>query len=49
MNYASGFGHVNILDWWKNSGLELKYTCDAIDNASANGHTNVLDGGKILD
>ena len=29
MNWASENGHVNVLDWWKNSGLKLKYTTKA--------------------
>lgn len=43
MDLASANGHVEILEWWKQSGLELKYTQNAMDSASHNGHTAVLD------
>jgi hypothetical protein len=36
-------GDVKFLEWWKNSGLPLKYTTNSMDNASHNGHINVLD------
>ena len=37
INLASVNGHINILEWYKNSGLEFKYTEYAIDWASGNG------------
>jgi len=43
IKHASMNGCVNFLEWWRSSGLELKYTVDAIDYASQNGHVNVLD------
>ncbi|KAI9215993.1 hypothetical protein BC828DRAFT_409924 [Blastocladiella britannica] len=43
MDWASKNGHVNVLDWWRNSGLKLQYSYQAMDWASANGHVNVLD------
>ena len=41
---ASEYGHVNILEWLKNSGLGFKYNvADSIIVASTNGHINILD------
>ena len=37
---------INVLEWFKNSGYEFKYTSDAIDWASAKGHVNVLEWFK---
>ena len=37
IDIASEFGHVNILEWFKNSGFEFKYSVEAIDSASSNG------------
>ena len=48
LNYASENGHVAILDWFKDSGLEFKYSNYAIDYASRNGHVAVLDWFKKL-
>jgi hypothetical protein len=36
-------GDVDFLEWWKNSGLELKYTKKALNYASEYGHVNVLE------
>lgn len=36
-------GHVHVLQWWADSGLELKYTDAALEHASASGHIVVLD------
>ncbi|KAJ3041443.1 hypothetical protein HDV00_009424 [Rhizophlyctis rosea] len=38
MDGASEYGHVAVLDWWKNSGLELTWSDMALEGASANGH-----------
>jgi len=46
MNWTSQYGHVDVLEWWKNSGLELKYNDFAMDLASEDGHINVLDWWK---
>jgi len=43
INNASTEGHVKVLDWWVNSGLEFKYTKYAIDWASQGGHVDVLE------
>ncbi|KAI8806605.1 hypothetical protein BJ742DRAFT_359877 [Cladochytrium replicatum] len=43
LDRASGSGNIPLLDWWKSSGLKLKWTCYAIDEASSNGHVAVLE------
>ncbi|KAI9324970.1 hypothetical protein DFJ73DRAFT_633636, partial [Zopfochytrium polystomum] len=35
-------GHVTVLSWCVRSGLELKWSCRAMDRASARGHVQVL-------
>ena len=40
---ASANGHINILRWFKNSGLEFKYTENAIGWASLRGHIKILE------
>jgi len=40
--WASSRGHINVLNWWKNSGLGLIYNEETLDTASENGHVNVL-------
>ena len=42
IDLASEYGHINMLEWFKNSGLEFEYTENAIDHASANGHIDIL-------
>jgi hypothetical protein len=34
MDWASQYGHVEVLEWWKNSGLECKWSDAAMDGAS---------------
>ena len=42
ITHACAFGDIRFLEWWKHSGLELKYSNNALDTASNNGHINVL-------
>lgn len=43
MDWASMNGHVDVLQWWLDSGFELKYTASfALSYASENGHIPVL-------
>lgn len=34
---------IELKQWWIDSGLILKYSVDAMDMASANGHIDILD------
>ena len=43
---ASYHGHIQVLEWFKNSGFEFKYDEWAINNASENGHIQVLEWFK---
>ncbi|ORY38637.1 hypothetical protein BCR33DRAFT_426948 [Rhizoclosmatium globosum] len=43
MDFASQNGNLGVLQWWKDSGLELRFTSAAIDGARENGHIIVLD------
>ena len=43
IDWASINGHLHILEWFKNSGFELKYTEHAIDRASASGRLHILE------
>jgi len=43
---ASEYGNVNFLDWWFNSGLELRYHGKALDIALHKNHINVLEWWK---
>ncbi|CAK7211985.1 hypothetical protein SBRCBS47491_001309 [Sporothrix bragantina] len=40
---ASKNGYVHVLEWWRRSGLPLKYTEAALEQASAKGHVRVLE------
>ena len=46
MNDASSYGYVGVLEWWKNSGLELKYDALAMEFASERGRVDVLEWWK---
>ena len=48
ISWASRNGHVAVLDWFKESGYEFKYSDYAINLASNNGHIAVLDWFKKL-
>lgn len=43
MNGASLKGFVHVLEWWRRSGLPLKYTEAALEQASSKGHLHVLE------
>ena len=43
MDGASARGSVHVLEWWRQSGLPLKYSEASLEQASARGHLNVLE------
>jgi hypothetical protein len=43
---ASSNGHIQVLEWFKNSGYEFKYGKEAINRASYYGHIQVLEWFK---
>ena len=43
---ASRAGFVNVLEWWRNSSLPLKFTEAALEQASSQGHLLVLEWWK---
>ena len=42
INVASMYGHVKVLEWFKNSGYKFKYDDNAILWASFNDHVDVI-------
>ncbi|KAL4804359.1 hypothetical protein BDV18DRAFT_30352 [Aspergillus unguis] len=46
MDGASRAGFVDVLEWWRTSGLELRYTERALESASAEGCVPVLEWWK---
>ena len=46
INNASAYGHVQVLEWFKNSGYKFKYDEWAIYEASSNGNIQVLEWFK---
>jgi hypothetical protein len=43
---ASKSGFVHVLDWWRKSGLTMKYSEAALEQASSKGHLLVLEWWK---
>ena len=43
---ASKYGHIHVLEWFKNSEYEFKYDLMAINSASKYGHIHVLEWFK---
>jgi hypothetical protein len=46
MDSASAKGQIDLLNWWKDSGLDVIYTNDSMNEASKNGHLSILDWWK---
>ena len=46
INNACRYGHIQVLEWFKNSGYEFKYDAWAISLASMYGHIEVLEWFK---
>ena len=42
MDIASSAGHVQVLEWFRNSGLDVKYDKTAMHHASLHGRVDVL-------
>jgi hypothetical protein len=43
IEYCSATCNIKFLEWWKHSGLPLKYNSYALDTAFENGHVEVLE------
>jgi hypothetical protein len=48
LNGASMKGFIHVLEWWRRSGLPLKYTERALEQASSKGHLHVLEWWREL-
>jgi hypothetical protein len=46
VNNASAAGFVQVLDWWRNSGLPISYTSTALEQASSKGMIASLEWWK---
>jgi hypothetical protein len=46
IEWASCYGHIQVLEWFKNSGYDFEYDIFAINYASKNGHIQVLEWFK---
>ena len=48
INHASYYGHIEVLEWFKNSGYEFEYNKYeyAINNAAGNGYIEILEWFK---
>jgi len=46
ISLASCFRNIDVLEWWKRSGLPLKYDSEILDRASKHGCTDILDWWK---
>ncbi|KAJ3034473.1 hypothetical protein HDV00_004996 [Rhizophlyctis rosea] len=42
LDVASSHGHISVLKWFKDSGLKLRFSHEAMDGASKGGHVDVL-------
>ena len=43
INFASRYGHIQVLEWFKNSGYKFKYDQYAIYGASEDEHNKILE------
>ncbi|KAI8803093.1 hypothetical protein BJ742DRAFT_909255 [Cladochytrium replicatum] len=46
--WAALNGHVDVLEWWRSSGFDLKLRGNEIDSASTNGHVAVENGHVVV-
>jgi hypothetical protein len=42
INQVCRYGHVQVLEWFKNSGYEFKYDCNALYYAFENKHYKII-------
>jgi len=43
---ASVNGHIKVLNWWKQSGMKMKWSANALDFVSQSGQIEVVDWWK---